>query len=62
MHLIDYLKGQNLPEDIELLDGGTADFELIDFLRQSAGMELSGKLQKILPKLAETALSEIVKL
>jgi len=33
VHLIEYLKQQNLPEDIELIDGGTAGFELIEFIR-----------------------------
>ncbi len=34
VHLIEYLKQKNLPADIELLDGGTAGFDLIDFIRQ----------------------------
>ena len=34
VHLIEYLKQKNLPPDIELLDGGTAGFDLIDFIRQ----------------------------
>ena len=32
VHLIEYLKDKTLPADTELLDGGTAGFELIDFL------------------------------
>jgi len=35
VHLIEYLKNKTLPEDIELLDGGTAGFELIDFIRSA---------------------------
>lgn len=35
IHLIEYLKQQTLPEDIELIDGGTAGFELIDFIRSA---------------------------
>ncbi len=35
VHLIEYLKHKTLPEDIELLDGGTAGFELIDFIQQA---------------------------
>jgi len=34
VHLIEYLKQKKLPPDIELLDGGTAGFDLIDFIRQ----------------------------
>jgi len=35
VHLIEYLKGRELPEDIELIDGGTAGFELIDLIRSA---------------------------
>ena len=35
VHLIEYLRQQELPEDIELIDGGTAGFELIDFIRSA---------------------------
>ncbi|MCM8800877.1 MAG: HyaD/HybD family hydrogenase maturation endopeptidase [Candidatus Omnitrophica bacterium] len=32
VHLIEYLKDKELPEDVELIDGGTAGFDLIDFI------------------------------
>jgi len=35
VHLIEYLKQKDIPDDIELIDGGTAGFELIDFIGQS---------------------------
>ena len=34
VHLIEYLKQKKLSPDIELLDGGTAGLDLIDFIRQ----------------------------
>ncbi len=33
VHLIEYLKDKKLPADVELLDGGTAGFALVDFIR-----------------------------
>lgn len=35
VHLIEYLKDKPIPPDVELLDGGTAGFELIDFIQQA---------------------------
>ena len=35
VHLIEYLKEKQLPKDVELLDGGTAGFDLIDFIQQA---------------------------
>ncbi len=35
VHLIEYLKQKRLPPDVELLDGGTAGFDLIDFIQQA---------------------------
>lgn len=35
VHLIEYLKQKELPKDVELLDGGTAGFDLIDFIQQA---------------------------
>ena len=35
VHLIEYLKDKDIPDDVELLDGGTAGFELIDFIQQA---------------------------
>jgi hydrogenase maturation protease len=35
VHLIEYLKGKELPPDTELLDGGTAGFALVDFIRDA---------------------------
>jgi hydrogenase maturation protease len=35
VHLIEYLKQRELPAGVELLDGGTAGFDLIDFIRQA---------------------------
>jgi len=35
VHLIEYLKDKELPADVELLDGGTAGFTLVDFIRQA---------------------------
>lgn len=32
MHVISALRGQELPDDVELLDGGTASFDLLDTL------------------------------
>jgi len=35
VHLIEYLKEKRLPEGVQLLDGGTAGFDLIDFIQQA---------------------------
>lgn len=35
VHLIEYLKEKQLPRDVELLDGGTAGFDLIDFIQKA---------------------------
>ncbi|GAG92591.1 unnamed protein product, partial [marine sediment metagenome] len=35
VHLIEYLKEKQLPKDVELVDGGTAGFDLIDFIQQA---------------------------
>ncbi len=35
VHLIEYLKKKPLPPDVELLDGGTAAFDLVDFIMQA---------------------------
>lgn len=32
VHLIEYIRQKPLPADVELLDGGTAGFDLIDFI------------------------------
>jgi len=36
VHLIEYLKDKELPADVELLDGGTAGFSLVDFITQAS--------------------------
>jgi hydrogenase maturation protease len=35
VHLIEYLKTRPVPGDVELLDGGTAGFALIDFIQRA---------------------------
>ncbi|HRZ14252.1 MAG TPA: hydrogenase maturation protease [Candidatus Omnitrophota bacterium] len=35
IHLIEYLKHQTLPEDIELIDGATGGFDLIPFIEDA---------------------------
>jgi len=35
IHLIRYLEGKKLPEDIELVDGATGGFDLLDFIEGS---------------------------
>lgn len=35
VHFIQYLQDKGLPKDVELLDGGTAAFDLIDFIQKA---------------------------
>lgn len=35
VHLVEYLRGKALPEGVELIDGGTAGFELVDFIQKA---------------------------
>jgi len=35
VHLIEYLKKVDLPKDVELVDGGTAGLNLIDFIKNA---------------------------